>query len=204
MITLRQHFSPDYKIEEQEEAELFASYNEEVSKALVDEFYGEREHFDYNKITFEQMAYIEMALSSSRSIADKYLEVLLWAHRGAMGFDFDSLTEYFNNITIGAVILLFDEVMDSRNSFFYEKFDGVIYEKPKEDEEKKEPKPPTREDLFYRKFGWYDKQKVLCREWNMPFKEILNETAEDCLTELAYLKYKAVIEDDRRRNEHQG
>jgi hypothetical protein len=131
------------------------------------------------------------------------VEVLSWALKGYSDFKIDELRNYFENLPAGACILLFDEIMKSREDILFLRFAGVIYEKPSEKKSIQPESTPTLETNFYKTFGWYDKQKILSKEWNMVFKEVLREPVEDCLTELAYLKVKNRLEEEKMKKSAQ-
>jgi hypothetical protein len=203
MITILQHFSEGFNTESLPEEEVFANYSRQICEVIIDDFYSDKPRFDYGKMEFEQMAMIEQILQSGLETGKKYVEVLSWALKGYSNFKIDELRNYFENLPAGACILLFDEIMKSREDILFLRFSGVIYEKPDNTKPKTDESTPTLETNFYKTFGWYDKQKILSKEWNMVFKEVLHEPVEDCLTELAYLKVKNKIEEERMKKSAQ-
>jgi hypothetical protein len=76
-----------------------------------------------------------------------------------------------------------------RNHFFYEQFNGVVFDKNAQSSHD-EDRLPTLEDRFNSIFGWYERQRNISKEMLIPFDKVLDLKASECMVELAYQKMK--------------
>jgi hypothetical protein len=102
----------------------------------------------------------------------------------------------FDGLIFGVVFELFERVMNDRKDFFYNKFAGVVYSKPTESAGQEE-EIHTLESHFMRIFGWYDRQRTISKEMNIPFQDVLELKATECMVELAYQGMKYKVESKR-------
>lgn len=214
MITLRKHFDLDLDgILEPSENELFilsASYSDSSNKAVI-EALNEQVKTDttYDDITFGQLIVIEQALMSNLSPAERILKALAAFYR-PVGENIynneDNALErsneaLFDGITAGSALLLFDKMQELREEFFFKRFNGVIYTKKSNNPGSSEDVQPDNsfEIQFYKVFGWYERQKIIAREFRIEMKKALDVSAKEAMVELSYQKYKIKLEELRNK-----
>ena len=156
----------------------------------------------YADITFGQLVIIENALKI-QDVKERIVSVLSAFYRPNTEKIYDNTCDelentqrtLFEGVIFGVCFELFDRVMKDRNSFFYDKFDGIVYSKSNSGSN--EEIIETLEMKFCKIFGWYDRQRIISKEMNIPFQDVLDLKAYECMIELAYQAMKYKVESKR-------
>jgi hypothetical protein len=150
----------------------------------------------YSTITFGQLILIEQYLKNTDTL-ERVLGVVSTFYRPIEEKVFDNTDEelecankaVFEDLAYGVTLELYDRVLNMRNHFFYEQFNGVVFDKNAQSSHD-EDRLPTLEDRFNSIFGWYERQRNISKEMLIPFDKVLDLKASECMVELAYQKMK--------------
>jgi hypothetical protein len=201
-MTLREYIGSE--ISEDNVHDYAVSSDESIVKQVIEAISSKiKTTTTYDDITFGQLVLIENYMKMDDP-CERMLSVLATFYRPTEEKAFDNTNEateeankaLFDGLIFGVVFELFERVMNDRKDFFYNKFAGVVYSKPTESASQEE-EIPTLESHFMRIFGWYDRQRTISKEMNIPFQDVLELKATECMVELAYQGMKYKVESKR-------
>lgn len=208
-MTLAEYFNAsDLKLTE---AEALTMFNEDIAMRVINETISQVVNvgMTYDDTVFGQLSMIEQILSSDMSQIEKVTMCLANFFRPVADTVFDnsdrakeeSLVKFFADVPAKVGLVLFDIFMGFREDFFYNRYNGVIYQRKESDEPRNEPqeKPNDFETWFYDTFGWYEKQRAIAKELNMTIDAVMNMNSNAAMVELSYQKSRARLDSIREK-----
>lgn len=216
LINLKEHFENSYlekdifECDDELRDRIIASYDSEIVSNVIDAI-SDKICMDkeFKDITFGQMVIIEQILTSGKSEHERISEALATFYRPVCENVFSNADKasneahlsLFSTMAAGVALKLFDSMILQRKEFFYERFANIIYSNTQVQKNENDiEQNNSLETVFYKTFGWYERQKLICKELNMKMSEVLNITAEEALVELTYQHYKNKLEMQKKHN----
>jgi hypothetical protein len=159
----------------------------------------------YDDITFGQLVVLENALKD-KDAYERIICTLQAFYRPKTEKVFDNTCKeleeqnraLFEGLIFGVCMELFRRVFDCRKEFFFEKYNGVVYDKNAKGAEV-DLSTMGLEYHFNNIFGWYERQRLISKEMQIPFQDVLDLNANECMVELAYQQMKYNIESRKNK-----
>ena len=91
--------------------------------------------------------------------------------------------------------------LSERDDLLFNKFSGVFYEIPSEDDEEKDEEEVTNDNLFEQQWYWYSIVRSLAKEDITKYDDIYMLKMSTVMPEMSYLAQKNKIESARARQQ---
>ena len=161
---------------------------------------------DYNDICFGQFVLFEQMIRKDADVINM-LSVFI---RPKEHKEFnntnpnteDEIKRVISKMRVGSAFSLINNLISQREHILFKQYKGAIYATPTEDDDEEEEEVPNVNEFevkFNEIWFWYERQKTLSREFQMPMDDVLMLNVHKCLTEIAYQTHKQIIENRKNR-----
>lgn len=205
IISFDKHF--DIDVNEIDGDVYIGSFSVEPSEAFVNALRSSLKIDQrYESLSFGQLILIENIINNVKDTREMIPMILSIFYRPVEEKIFDNedseseklKVESFKDFPVGAAFLLYNRLLERRDSFINDRYEGIIYGKKSDGDSKPNDNIETR---FNKVFFWYERQRSIAKELNMKMSDVLNMTADEALFELAYQTNKVKLEEFRRKQE---
>lgn len=163
---------------------------------------------DYDTICFGQFVLLEQLIQVKAGVAE-LLSVFI---RPKDDTEFDNtsekkealILERIGNMRVGAAYGLLNTIIKQRDDVLFKKYKGVIYEvidDGSSEEEDEVPNINEAEVQFNKTWFFYERQKILSKELNIPMDKVLMLDIHTCLIEITYQTHKSIIRRNKLKSE---
>lgn len=105
------------------------------------------------------------------------------------------------NTPVSEVYSVINRFLSERDDLLFNKFSGVFYEIPSEDDEEKDEEEVTNDNLFEQQWYWYSIVRSLAKEDITKYDDIYMLKMSTVMPEMSYLAQKNKIESARARQQ---
>ncbi len=105
------------------------------------------------------------------------------------------------NTPVSEVYSVINKFLSERDDLLFNKFSGVFYEIPSEDDEEKDEEEVTNDNLFEQQWYWYSIVRSLAKEDITKYDDIYMLKMSTVMPEMSYLAQKNKIESARARQQ---
>lgn len=105
------------------------------------------------------------------------------------------------NAPVSEVYSIINKFLSERDDLLFNKFSGVFYEIPSEDDEEKDEEKVTNDNLFEQQWYWYSIVRSLAKEDITKYDDIYMLKMSIVMPEMSYLAQKNKIESARARQQ---